>query len=1506
MTREELQAAVVKIITADGTGTAGTGFVVSPVGLVMTSAHVVLLADSGPGGHVKLVFIAAPNSEPAVAQVDSKSWRPPGEGDIALLRIEGVLPNSVQVVEFGDSTGIEGQRLYTFGFPSKGPLNGTWGVAEVVGRSSDQKHPLLQVKSQEISPGYSGGPLWHEASGYVVGMNESILPIDEFHRHRETAWAIPSEMLEAALSELAQIPPRQLANRHALTGVSHTKAKLQVAPSPFETERARGQQMEDTWTRYFHQRVVNGLFVEPHTFEKKLELFRRAPAIVEGLIARLRQMAVELPQKLAPPQRLPLSVSDITSNFGFHLSRCADFIVTSDRAALILEISAVKKSLDLVEDRFDNLQEKAISDDSVDAADDYEETLSNVRWQLEEILDESFRAVASLWFLVAPAGRGKSTFVWEVAKRLRDAGELLCVLTGPDLDGITPIEQVLLTALHVAAVSPATFEDAGAALWKSRQRPLFVLVDAINESRADLGQVANQLSKLFSIATRNSWMRLLVTCRDMYWQLVFQQEFDGFLAGALVETQESVVPRLNTAAIRRYLAHYSVSNVASSDLRGGEWEANPLVLRIFCEAYRDGSYEGPKPIRMSAFRLLREYFARKQKELARRTFGTLDLQMVLDRVARVMLRQGRALPGDSSIPRFAVAELEARGLLAQKSRSGEDLYDVLIDMDLVFQIELSQSATRYVTFTFERMQDYFLGRVLLQRAEEQSTRIDDEYVEGLRTEGVFSESAIGTALALSIDQGTNGNLSDLTSAIGISLPVILDLVEPQKMQSLRKPLLDGLGSEQALDRLRYYLRGQLQSQSSERRAFAESFGVGLLADAVWRLELKQRHRQFYNDRDLVDAMADVLEGEIERMRDWVRSRFNSFPQNVEADDGRLRAVALLLGTNSPQVRDIAHEWLFWFGHFMPKRVCELVESYLFEEDLLIRERIIALLHALLLRHPDLAVPERLLKIHAIAFNRNHPKYSEHYIVREFSRKTLVMYRAVVGDHFPVAEWNRIDHPPRKRTRRRGDRQHFFSKEPQWRVREPIHGDQSRYTFGIRFSGFAVPDRDVAVQEALVELPRIGYEASFYEGLDSDIAKSVDNPRHWGGSRRRYERFGKTYAYVASWIILGRWAESKPIADSIKNPEAFFALDHPEYDYFFSVDQVVLPSSSPPAVLDFPETMSWLDWEVHDESVYLHQFVDQFSDEAVIWGLADRTKGDRRLRILTKCVLIRQDMVNAYAWAVNRLQKLRADPLGRLDEEYSEDFEFHALGQEPIASDPFAGRQSIVAAFSERTRTLNNQDRTVITVSARVIRAGNLRQLETLGEFADESGRLAVRNLSWGEIGSEHYGRLVLMRREILAECCRRMPVSYGFFDCIEVWGVDARGQYDNKHMIGRWTARFPDAAPPLPWIETAFNDWEQKQGVLRLGLDDLVRCYSIAQSHGRDALDEELERLLVSNLPSSQNINSFQPVDLKGVDSLIEGLMSMSDDELRKFFGQLKLKRRRSSSRRKKPKVDGK
>jgi hypothetical protein len=198
---DNLTQGIVRIVKADGQ-TAGTGFVVTKDGSIVTCAHVVEYAGAKPGSTVSIVFHTG--QQMYAARVDEKYWSAPTAGDVAILHLEGTLPHEVKPLRLGTSAGSSGHGFKTFGFPEAKPLEGMYGYGTIGDLTKGENGlPLLQLtNTTEVTPGFSGAPVVDDRTYRVVGMVTAITPVDKYQRQAETAFSVPSEFLQEIFPEL--------------------------------------------------------------------------------------------------------------------------------------------------------------------------------------------------------------------------------------------------------------------------------------------------------------------------------------------------------------------------------------------------------------------------------------------------------------------------------------------------------------------------------------------------------------------------------------------------------------------------------------------------------------------------------------------------------------------------------------------------------------------------------------------------------------------------------------------------------------------------------------------------------------------------------------------------------------------------------------------------------------------------------------------------------------------------------------------------------------------------------------------------------------------------------------------------------------------------------------------------------------------------------------------------------------------------------------------------------
>lgn len=197
----------------------GSGFIVSPDGLILTNAHVVRDAQT-----VAVKLTDRREFAARVLGADPKT-------DIAVLKIQA---HSLPTVTLGSSKSLQvGEWVLAIGSPFGFENSVTAGVVSAKGRSlpDDSAVPFIQT-DVAVNPGNSGGPLFN-ARGEVVGINSQIY--SRSGGYQGVSFAIPIELASRIKDQIVATGKVE----HARLGVTVQEVNQAFADS-FKLPRPEG------------------------------------------------------------------------------------------------------------------------------------------------------------------------------------------------------------------------------------------------------------------------------------------------------------------------------------------------------------------------------------------------------------------------------------------------------------------------------------------------------------------------------------------------------------------------------------------------------------------------------------------------------------------------------------------------------------------------------------------------------------------------------------------------------------------------------------------------------------------------------------------------------------------------------------------------------------------------------------------------------------------------------------------------------------------------------------------------------------------------------------------------------------------------------------------------------------------------------------------------------------------------------------------------------------------
>ncbi|MFI9247984.1 trypsin-like peptidase domain-containing protein [Streptomyces sp. NPDC053086] len=199
----DLPTAVAQILGPTGKAV-GAGFLVAE-GVLVTCAHVIQAAGGRPGGKVRVAFPHVGGTRPVMGHISEDQWRATEAEDVAVVRLIGA-PAGMGVLPLGSAVGCRGHHVRSFGFPAQARPEGHFGfgvAGDLLPAGPGGGGMLVQLTSaNDLTTGFSGGPVLDEATGLVIGMLTEIAAPDAYERGQGIAYVTPAEVLREVLPGL--------------------------------------------------------------------------------------------------------------------------------------------------------------------------------------------------------------------------------------------------------------------------------------------------------------------------------------------------------------------------------------------------------------------------------------------------------------------------------------------------------------------------------------------------------------------------------------------------------------------------------------------------------------------------------------------------------------------------------------------------------------------------------------------------------------------------------------------------------------------------------------------------------------------------------------------------------------------------------------------------------------------------------------------------------------------------------------------------------------------------------------------------------------------------------------------------------------------------------------------------------------------------------------------------------------------------------------------------------
>jgi len=343
----------------------------------------------------------------------------------------------------------------------------------------------------------------------------------------------------------------------------------------------------------------------------------------------------------------------------------------------------------------------------------------SLKYRIEAIEQHLQYLKGGVLLFLSPAGQGKTNLVCDLAKMALQRGIPAIFLTGK---GLANASLDNLTLAVFRSVDPSisdtnSFLEQVVSLVGRTQIPLLIIIDAINEHHR-LTEFATALESCLDYLLSLGYVRVVLTCRSEFYDARFQNLEHAAFRDVLTKVpnlhqrMESVQKRRMVA---RHLHFYNIRVSMTSKARQA-LESDPLLLRIFCEAYGDTKSVSvlhlPPLADIYRDRLFNEYLIRRLKELA-------DARAERGEAPRLAGENHYLIPLLSIIEHMVLARdfssVEVTSLMQSQLPAIEELLyeEIIIRKDIARDQE--DGGVEVIGFPFDELRDFLIARYLVEK-----------------------------------------------------------------------------------------------------------------------------------------------------------------------------------------------------------------------------------------------------------------------------------------------------------------------------------------------------------------------------------------------------------------------------------------------------------------------------------------------------------------------------------------------------------------------------------------------------------------------------------------------------------------------------------------------------------------------------------------------------------------------------------------------------------------------
>ena len=583
---------------------------------------------------------------------------------------------------------------------------------------------------------------------------------------------------------------------------------------------------------------------------------------------------------------------------------------------------------------------------------------------IEEVLDASV-ANSNILIVHGEAGCGKSHLLGYFSQITNNRHCPVLLMMGSTFSSSHTIEENIISQLNASC----TFDDLLAGLNLAGKRygqKIPILIDALNETQQGQNYWRDRLPGFVEHLSRYAYVALIVSIRDTYFNRVLSEEVRIKWKNVMCLHEGFKDDEYN--AIRRFCEYYQLAEL-NMPVLNPEF-CNPLYLHMACRIAKD-SGQNNIPMGWDKNDLFDAYAKKLDKDFDNIREGLYTNRHVVSQAVKVVASKM------FSIKREYIPLAECDALLSDSIRNSSYLLTDLLDSSLL-SLECDNSGREYVRFTYQRMCDYCIARVLLSEC-----NTKEDVTNQLRK---HSDTLISWRF--------NGVLEQLFIMVPEMYDVELwEVMDENLLAENMKMLLDSFRWRSA----KHIHEDEIIRFIREHGCSIEDWWSTLLVLAPipnhpfngerWNAIMKRQNSMADRDAVLQEFILETIrwkkDNTIARMLHWAWTP--GISGNAQSDVVWLVAITLvwMLSSTIHQLRDQVTKAMVNLLQYQPRVLLNLLNEFSDVDDMYIQERLMAVAYGCVLRcnQPDMIREIGQYVYHTMFVKGNLPK---HLLIRDYA------------------------------------------------------------------------------------------------------------------------------------------------------------------------------------------------------------------------------------------------------------------------------------------------------------------------------------------------------------------------------------------------------------------------------------------------------------------------------------------------------------------------------------------